>query len=161
MVIMLLCAYLSSTVQSKTTATGHAILEVQETLHDKYIVMDATVFYDNYIDMREAADFEVSADGLQLYFADGTGYYWKRWKGRRYEDMRINGARQFRGNDGNSYLVQDAHKADTHKGKYILTVKVNGVYKLCYDMFYKLLYFNTIKDAQREVLYSADFIRTM
>lgn len=75
--------------------------------------------------------------------------------------MRINGARQFRGNDGKSYLVQDAHKADMHKGKYILTVKVNGMYKLCYDMFYKLLYFDTIKDAQREVLYSADFIRTM
>ena len=53
------------------------------------------------------------------------------------------------------------HKADMHKGKYILTVKVNGIYKLCYDMFYKLLYFDTIKDAQREVLYSADFIRTM
>lgn len=75
--------------------------------------------------------------------------------------MTVNGARQFRGNDGKSYFVQDIHKADMHKGKYILTVKVNGIYKLCYDMFYKLLYFDTIKDAQREVLYSADFIRTM
>ena len=75
--------------------------------------------------------------------------------------MTINGSRQFRGNDKRSYLVQDAHKADHHKGKYILTVKVNGVYKLCYDIGYNLLYFNSIKDAQREVLYSADFIRTM
>lgn len=75
--------------------------------------------------------------------------------------MRINGARQFRGNDGKSYLVQDAHKSDMHKGKYILAFKVNDVYKLCYDMFYKLLYFDTIKDAQREVPYSADFIRVM
>ena len=75
--------------------------------------------------------------------------------------MRINGARQFRGNDKRSYLVQDAYKTDRHKGKYNLTVKVNGVYKLCYDMCYNLLYFNSIKDAQREVLYSADFIRTM
>ena len=75
--------------------------------------------------------------------------------------MTVNGSRQFRGNDGKSYFVQDIHKADMHKGKYILTVKVNGIYKLCYGMFYKLLYFDTIKDAQREVLYSADFIRTM
>lgn len=53
------------------------------------------------------------------------------------------------------------HISQTCIKGYILTVKVNGVYKLCYDMFYKLLYFDTIKDAQREVLYSADFIRTM
>ena len=75
--------------------------------------------------------------------------------------MTVNGSRQFRGNDGRSYLVQDAHKADSHNGKYNLTVKVNGRYKLCYDMCYKLLYFDSIKDAQREVMYSADFIRTM
>ncbi len=75
--------------------------------------------------------------------------------------MTINGSRQFKGNDGKSYLVQDAYKADRHKGKYNLTVKINGVYKLCYDMFYKLLYFDSIKDAQREVLYNADFIKTL
>lgn len=75
--------------------------------------------------------------------------------------MTVNGARQFRGNDGKSYLVQDAHKADRHKGKYNLTVKVNGIYKLCYDLCFDLMYFNTIKDAQRRVLYSADFIRTL
>ena len=73
--------------------------------------------------------------------------------------MTINGSRQFRGNDNRSYLVQDTHKADRHKGKYVLTVKVNGIYKLCYDALYNLLYFNSIKDAQREVLYNADFIR--
>lgn len=32
--------------------------------------------------------------------------------------MRINGSRQFKGNDGKSYLVQDAHKSDMHKGIY-------------------------------------------
>lgn len=75
--------------------------------------------------------------------------------------MTINGSRQFKGNDGKSYLVQDAYKADRHKGKYNLTVKINGVYKLCYDTFYKLLYFDSIKNAQREVLYNADFIKTL
>ena len=75
--------------------------------------------------------------------------------------MTINGARQFKGNNGKSYLVQNACSNDRNNGKYNLTVKINGINKLCYDMGYRLLYFDTIKDAQREVLYSADFIRTM
>ena len=77
--------------------------------------------------------------------------------------MTVNGSRQFKGNDGKSYLIQNALKADIMKGKgkYILTVKENGSYSPCYDMFYNLLYFNTIKDAQREVLYSSDFLRIM
>ena len=75
--------------------------------------------------------------------------------------MTINGAGRFKGNDGKSYLVQNAHKADIHKGKYNLTVKVNGVYKLCYGLAYNLLYFDSIKDAQREVLHSAELIQTM
>lgn len=32
-------------------------------------------FQENYIDMRMVIDFEVNEDELQLYFADGTGYY--------------------------------------------------------------------------------------
>lgn len=75
--------------------------------------------------------------------------------------MTINGSRQFRGNDSRSYMVQNTCSADRNKGKYNLAVKVNGVYKLCYDMVFKLLFFDTIKDAQREVLYSAEFIRTI
>lgn len=75
--------------------------------------------------------------------------------------MTINGARRFKGNDGKSYLVQDAYKADSHKGKYNLTVKVNGIYKLCYGLAYNLLYFDSIKDAQREVMHNAEFIQTM
>ena len=75
--------------------------------------------------------------------------------------MTINGARRFKGNDGKSYLVQNAHKADIHKGKYNLTVKVNGVYKLCYGLAYNLLYFDSIKDARREVMCGAEFIQTL
>ncbi len=77
------------------------------------------------------------------------------------KNMTINGSRQFRGNDGRSYLVQDAQKADSHNGKYNLTMKVNGRYKLCYDMCYKLLYFDSIKDAKREVVFSAVFNTTL
>lgn len=74
---------------------------------------------------------------------------------------RINGSRRFKGYDNRSYFVQDASTADRNKGKYILTVMENGMYKLCYDIFYNVLYFDTIKDAQRKVLCNEDFIRTM
>ncbi len=75
--------------------------------------------------------------------------------------MTVNGSRRFRGNDKRSYFVQDTNKEDRQKGKYILTVMENGIYKLCYDLFYNVLYFNTIKDAQREVLHGAEFIKTI
>lgn len=78
-----------------------------------------------------------------------------------WSDMTVNGSRRFRGNDKKSYFVQDAYKVDRHKGKYNLYLIENGMYKLCYDMFYNVLYFNTIKDAQREVLHGAEFIRTI
>ena len=76
-------------------------------------------------------------------------------------NMTINGSRQFKGNDGKNYMIRNACSSDSDKGKYNLAVKINGIYRLCYNMFFQLMFFNTIKDAQREVLYSADFIRTM
>lgn len=75
--------------------------------------------------------------------------------------MTVNGSRRFRGNDGKSYFVQNSCKGDSEKGKYILTVNENGIYKICYDIFLNVLHFNSIKDAQREVLYSAELIQTM
>ena len=44
--------------------------------------------------------------------------------------MTVNGSRRFRGNDKRSYFVQDTNKEDRQKGKYILTVMENGIYKL-------------------------------
>lgn len=35
-------------------------------------------FKENFIDMRTVIDYSVSENGLQLYFNDGTGYYWER-----------------------------------------------------------------------------------
>lgn len=70
-----------------------------------------------------------------------------KWEG--LINMTINGSRQFKGNDGRSYMMQNVCSAASDKGKYNLTVKVNGIYKLCYDMFFHLMFFDTIKDAQR------------
>lgn len=62
--------------------------------------------------------------------------------------MTINRNRKFKGNDGKSYFVQGK------KNEYYLTVLENGFYKICYDFCYNVMYFKTIKDAQREILYS-------
>ena len=74
---------------------------------------------------------------------------------------RISGSRRFKGYDGKSYFVQNAPTTERDKGKYNLFVKENGIYTLCYDMSYNLLYFNTIKEAQGYVFRGTEFIRTM
>ena len=69
--------------------------------------------------------------------------------------MTINGNRRFKGNDGKSYLVQGK------KGAYFLTVLENGFYKIRYDLTYNIKYFKTIKDAQRDVLFSEGSYQTI
>lgn len=76
--IMLVCAYLLGTAQSETMTGIQAVKAIAD---GRYITMDAAAFQDNYehyIDMQQVTGFEVSANGLQLYFADGAGYYWER-----------------------------------------------------------------------------------
>jgi len=72
--------------------------------------------------------------------------------------MTINGNRRFRGNDGHTYLVQNAPACEVYKGKYILTRDVGGFWRLCHDSLLDVLHFASIKDAQRYVLYNADCI---
>lgn len=74
--------------------------------------------------------------------------------------MKINGTRKFKGTDGKRYFVQNSCKSDCGKGKYILTMQEGDFYKICYDNFMNVMYFKTIKDAQREVLFHSDFITT-
>lgn len=45
---------------------------------DRYIDTTSEEFYNNYIDMRTVIDFKSTESGLQLYTADGNGYYWER-----------------------------------------------------------------------------------
>ena len=35
-------------------------------------------FYNNFVDMQKITDFTATENGLQIYFVDGTGYYWER-----------------------------------------------------------------------------------
>lgn len=66
--IMLVCAYLLGTTQTKTV----------ETVPDNYIDTSSYDFYNNYVDMRQVMDFVSNDEGLQLYLSDGSGYYWER-----------------------------------------------------------------------------------
>ena len=66
--IMLVCAYLLGTTQTKTV----------ETVPDNYVDTSSYDFYDNYVDMRQVTDFVSNDEGLQLYLLDGSGYYWER-----------------------------------------------------------------------------------
>ena len=51
--------------------------KIIEVIPEGYINAEAEEFLDNYVDMRQVVDFVGSEEGLQLYFADGTGYYWE------------------------------------------------------------------------------------
>ncbi len=76
--IILACAYLLGTTQAETIIKVQTVTETKEVIPGGYINMDAAVFRDNYIDMREVVDFEASDDGLQLYFENGSGYWLER-----------------------------------------------------------------------------------
>ncbi len=64
--IMLFASYLLGTTQAET------VIEV------KTIEKIKTVVPNNYINMENVIDFDTTDYGLQLYFNDGTGYYWER-----------------------------------------------------------------------------------
>lgn len=47
--------------------------DITESLEDK-----SRDCFDMCVNMKNLTDFEVSDSGLQLYFNDGTGYYWSK-----------------------------------------------------------------------------------
>lgn len=74
--IMLVFAYLLGTTQTKTITEINEVEKVIEVVPDGYIDTNSEEFQENYVDMRKVVYFEV-IDGLQLYYEDGTGYYWE------------------------------------------------------------------------------------
>lgn len=84
LVVLMACTYLFGTMQTKTITETETVIEYVEVVKpvevvpDGYIDITSDEFYENYIDMRQVADFASFGDGLQLYFYDGTGYYWER-----------------------------------------------------------------------------------
>ena len=74
--IMLIGAYWLGTTQTKTVIDTKTVKEVKEVVPDGYIDTNSEEFINNYVDMRKVTYFEVE-DGLQLYYEDGSGYYWE------------------------------------------------------------------------------------
>lgn len=75
--IMLVLAYWLGTTQTETITKIQTVTEVREIVPDDYIDINSTEFQDNFVDMRTVVDFSATEYGLQLYFEDGTGYYWE------------------------------------------------------------------------------------
>lgn len=74
--IMLVCAYLLGTTQSETVTEIQTVTEVKEVVPDGYIDTNSEEFIDNYVDMHKVVYWE-AVDGLQLYYEDGSGYYFE------------------------------------------------------------------------------------
>lgn len=70
---MLVCAYLLGTTQAETITEVQTITETREVIPDGYIPLD-----DNIVNMNTIVDFTATEYGLQLYFEDGSGYFWER-----------------------------------------------------------------------------------
>lgn len=71
--IMLVCAYLLGTTKAETITVIQTVTETREVIPDGYIPL-----HDDIVDMNTIVDFSATEYGLQLYFADGSGYYWER-----------------------------------------------------------------------------------
>ena len=71
--VMLVCAYLLGTTQAETITEIQTVTETREGIPDGYIPLD-----DNIVDMNAVVDFSATKYGLQLYFEDGSGYFWER-----------------------------------------------------------------------------------
>lgn len=71
--IMLVSAYLLGTTQAKTITEVNTVTETVEVIPDGYIPL-----HDDIVDMDAVVDFSDTEYGLQLYFEDGSGYFWER-----------------------------------------------------------------------------------
>lgn len=71
--IVLVGAYLLGTTQAETITEIQAVAETREVIPDGYIP-----FNDDLVDMNTIIDFSATEYGLQLYFEDGSGYFWER-----------------------------------------------------------------------------------
>ena len=71
--VMLVCAYLLGTTQAETITEIQTVTETMEVIPDGCIPLD-----DNIVDMNTIVGFSATEYGLQLYFEDGSGYFWER-----------------------------------------------------------------------------------
>lgn len=66
-------SYMLGAMQAETVTEIQTVTEIKEVVPDGYIPLD-----DSIVDMDAVVDFTASEDGLQLYFEDGTGFWFER-----------------------------------------------------------------------------------
>lgn len=66
-------AFMIGKCQSET----EYIIRTVNTVPNGYIDVNSSAFQENYIDMRQVVGFDVTDNGLMLYFKNGEGYYWE------------------------------------------------------------------------------------
>lgn len=71
--VMLVSAYLLGTTQAETIIEVQTVTETKEVIPDGYIPLN-----DDIVDVNTVIDFSATEYGLQLYFEDGSGYFWER-----------------------------------------------------------------------------------
>lgn len=71
--IMLVSAYMLGTTQAETITEIQTVTETKEVIPAGYIPLN-----DDIVDMNTIIDFSATEYGLQLYFEDGSGYFWER-----------------------------------------------------------------------------------
>ena len=71
--IMIVSAYLLGTTQAEIIIEVQTVTETKEVIPDGYIPLN-----DDIVDMDAVVDFSATEYGLQLYFEDGSGYFWER-----------------------------------------------------------------------------------
>lgn len=71
--ILLVSAYLLGATQAETITEVQTVTEIREVIPDGYMPL-----HDDIVDMNTIVDFSATEYGLQLYFEDGSGYFWER-----------------------------------------------------------------------------------
>lgn len=71
--VMLVSAYLLGTTQAETITEIQTVTETKEVIPAGYIPLN-----DDIVNMDTVVDFSATEYGLQLYFEDGSGYFWER-----------------------------------------------------------------------------------
>ena len=120
--IMLVCAYLSGTTQAKTVTEIQEVERTVEVVPDGYLDTNSEEFQENYVDMRKVVYWE-AVDGLQLYYEDGSGYYWEQERGLfrmltlKYDRIDFFNKRIYTEDSKTNYNRDDLKRAFLYFGK--------------------------------------------
>lgn len=72
----LACDFMSQIVDWTVGTDGMAVLTADD--YELYATRTQNIYEYSYIPVEDIEDFAATETGLQIYFKDGTGYYWER-----------------------------------------------------------------------------------